>query len=134
MTYGVKESLNFSIGRVMVNLINNAFFAISEKKKLSDLEGFNNLQDLDTYGPVVSVSTMRNEDNLEIRIKDNGNGIPDYIKDKIFRPFFTTKPTGQGTGLGLSLSYNIIKLHDGRVEIESTDEAGTEFIILLPIV
>ncbi|HSL85819.1 MAG TPA: HAMP domain-containing sensor histidine kinase, partial [Bacteroidales bacterium] len=83
--------------------------------------------------PLVKVSTMKNGDNLEIRVSDNGPGIPDAIKDKIFQPFFTTKPTGQGTGLGLSLSYDIVKAHGGEIKVESEEGKGTTFILLLPI-
>ncbi|MCB0741172.1 MAG: hypothetical protein KDB92_09025, partial [Chitinophagaceae bacterium] len=89
------------IGRVILNLINNAFYAVSEKKKLSG----------DSYQPLVSIKTQKANDKIEIKITDNGGGIPDAIKEKIFQPFFTTKPTGSGTGLGLSLSYDIVKAH-----------------------
>jgi len=112
------------IGRVLLNLINNAFFAVSEKAKLSD-QGFK---------PRVIVNTKLLGDKIEIRVKDNGNGIPKEIKDKIFQPFFTTKPTGEGTGLGLSLSYDIItKGHGGELRVETKDGNGTEFIIQLPL-
>jgi signal transduction histidine kinase len=70
---------------------------------------------------------------VEIRVVDNGNGIPQNIIDKIFQPFFTTKPTGQGTGLGLSLSYDIIKAHGGEIKVETKEYEGSEFIIQLPI-
>ena len=83
------------IGRVILNLINNAFYAVNEKKKQQVDEG---------YEPTVSVSTKKLDDKVEISVKDNGNGISQKVLDKIFQPFFTTKPTGQGTGLGLSLS------------------------------
>jgi signal transduction histidine kinase len=112
------------IGRVMLNLINNAFYAVSEKYK-SGVQG---------YEPTVTVQTKKLEKHIQIRIKDNGNGIPSSIQNKIFQPFFTTKPTGQGTGLGLSLSYDIItKGHDGSLELETNEGLGTEFIITLPI-
>jgi signal transduction histidine kinase len=109
------------IGRVLLNLYNNAFFAVAEKKK----------QQPEAYQPTVSVSTRKTENNVEIRIKDNGNGIPTKILDKIFQPFFTTKPTGQGTGLGLSLSYDIIKAHGGEIKVETKEGEFSEFQILL---
>jgi len=111
------------IGRVILNLITNAFYVIDEKKK-SGIEG---------YEPTVSVSTKKLNDKVLIRVKDNGNGIPDSIKEKIFQPFFTTKPTGSGTGLGLSLSYDIVKAHGGEINAESKEGQGTGFIISLPI-
>ncbi|OSZ73886.1 two-component sensor histidine kinase [Chitinophagaceae bacterium IBVUCB2] len=111
------------IGRVILNLINNAFYAVDEKKK----------QKSEEYEPAVSVSTRKSGDKVEVRIKDNGNGIPLKIIDKIFHPFFTTKPTGQGTGLGLSLSYDIIKAHGGELKVETKEGEGSEFIIQLPI-
>ena len=112
------------IGRVLLNLINNAFYAVSEKYK-KGIEG---------YEPQVTVKTQKLDKHIQIRIKDNGDGIPENIKNKIFQPFFTTKPTGQGTGLGLSLSYDIIhKGHDGNLEVESKPGIGTEFIITLPL-
>ena len=85
------------------------------------------------YQPTVTLTTKRIDGFIEISVKDNGNGIPDKIKEKIFQPFFTTKPTGQGTGLGLSLSYDIIKAHQGTLNIKNTPGAGAEFIIILPI-
>jgi signal transduction histidine kinase len=110
------------IGRVVLNLINNAFYAVDEKKKQTG-EG---------YEPTVSISTKKKNDKVEISIADNGNGIPQKILDKIFQPFFTTKPTGQGTGLGLSLSYDIVKAHGGELKVETTEGEGSEFIIQLP--
>ncbi|TAL49878.1 MAG: GHKL domain-containing protein, partial [Chitinophagaceae bacterium] len=112
------------IGRVVLNLINNAFYAVSEKKK----------QNLDGYEPTVIVSTKKNNGKVEISVKDNGNGIPQKVLDKIFQPFFTTKPTGQGTGLGLSLSYDIVKAHGGELKVETKEGEGSEFIIQLPVV
>ena len=109
------------IGRVLLNLYNNAFFAVAEKKKLQG----------EAYRPTVSVSTRKTGNNVEIRIKDNGNGIPTQILGKIFQPFFTTKPTGQGTGLGLSLSYDIIKAHGGEIKVETKEGEFTEFKIIL---
>ena len=110
------------IGRVILNLITNAFYVVDEKKK-SGIEG---------YQPTVSVSTAKLGNNILIIVKDNGNGIPQKIADKIFQPFFTTKPTGQGTGLGLSLSYDIIKAHGGEIKINNKQNEGAEFIISLP--
>ena len=109
------------IGRVILNLINNSFYAVDEKKK----------QAQNGYEPTVSVSTKKINDKVEIRVKDNGNGIPQKVLDKIFQPFFTTKPTGQGTGLGLSLSYDIIKVHGGEIKVETKEGEGSEFIIML---
>jgi len=110
-------------GRVVLNLINNAFYAVDEKKK-SGVEG---------YEPTVSISTKKIDNKVEIKVADNGNGISKKILDKIFQPFFTTKPTGQGTGLGLSLSYDIItKGHGGEIKVETQLGEGTTFIIQLP--
>jgi signal transduction histidine kinase len=91
------------IGRVILNLINNAFYAVNERQK----------QSLNGYEPLVVLHTTKLNEKVEIRVKDNGNGIPEKLVDKIFQPFFTTKPTGQGTGLGLSLAYDIVKAHGG---------------------
>jgi len=112
------------IGRVVLNLINNAFYAVT--LRLSKGE--------DSYQPTVWLATRKLNDTIEISIKDNGPGIPDSIKDKIFQPFFTTKPTGQGTGLGLSLSYDIVKAHGGELRVETIEGEGSEFVIQLPIV
>ena len=111
------------IGRVLLNLYNNAFYAISEKKK----------QQPNGYEPTISVTTKKNHDKVKLTVKDNGNGIPQKVIDKIFQPFFTTKPTGQGTGLGLSLSYDIIKAHGGEIKVETKEGKEAEFIILLPL-
>ncbi len=110
------------IGRVVLNLINNAFYAVNEKAKLS----------ANSYEPRVTVSTKKLDNKIEISVKDNGNGIPGAIKEKIFQPFFTTKPTGQGTGLGLSLSYDIVKAHGGEIKINTKEGEGTSFILVLP--
>jgi len=111
------------IGRVLLNLMNNAFYAVAKQAKES----------MNGYLPSVVVSTQKLNDKIEIRVHDNGPGIPDEIKDKIFQPFFTTKPTGQGTGLGLSLSYDIVtKSHAGTLSLDSTEGKGTTFIIQLP--
>jgi len=106
-----------------LNLYNNAFYAVSEKKK----------QQAENYEPTVSLSTKRIGDKVEVRVKDNGKGIPQKVLDKIFQPFFTTKPTGQGTGLGLSLSYDIVKAHGGEIKVSTKEGEGSEFIIQLPI-
>ena len=111
-----------NIGRVLLNLYNNAFYAVNEKKK----------QQPGSYEPTVSIKTKKLDGKIEISVKDNGNGIPEKVVAKIFQPFFTTKPTGQGTGLGLSLSYDIIKAHSGEIKVESKEEVGSEFIIQLP--
>ena len=124
------------IGRVILNLINNAFYAVSEKKKSLDLSGFKNLPGLAGnagYEPTVTVTTRKSGNKVEIRVKDNGIGIPQKVLDKIFQPFFTTKPTGQGTGLGLSLSYDIVRAHGGELKVETKDGEGTELTIQLPI-
>jgi signal transduction histidine kinase/ligand-binding sensor domain-containing protein len=110
------------MGRVLLNLYNNAFYSVNEKKK--SLDG--------VFEPTVSVSTKRVGHKVEISVKDNGTGIPQKVLDKIYQPFFTTKPTGQGTGLGLSLSYDIIKAHGGEMKVESTEGKGAEFKIILP--
>jgi two-component system, NtrC family, sensor kinase len=118
------------IGRVLLNLYNNAFYAVNEKSK--DPEGFRNPRGLDAYQPTVSVQTKKINFKVEIMVTDNGNGIPQNIVDKIFQPFFTTKPTGSGTGLGLSLSYDIIKAHGGEIKVETKEGEGSKFTILLP--
>ena len=110
------------IGRVILNLINNAFYAVSEKAQ----------QHITGYEPTVTATTKKLNDKVEITVKDNGNGISQSIVEKIFQPFFTTKPTGQGTGLGLSLAYDIIKAHGGEIKINTKEGAGSEFIIQLP--
>lgn len=113
------------IGRVLLNLFTNAFYAMQEKSKQSDLKG---------YKPILTLTTLQKDNFIEIRVQDNGTGIPDAIKDKILQPFFTTKPTGEGTGLGLSLSYDtIVKGHDGSIAIESKEGEGSEFTIRLPL-
>ena len=113
------------IGRVLLNLYNNAFYAVNEHASASSAG--------QSYEPTVSVTTKKSENNVVITVSDNGNGIPQNIVDKIFQPFFTTKPTGQGTGLGLSLSYDIVKAHGGEIRVETKEGEGTEFIINLPI-
>ena len=119
------------IGRVLLNLINNAFYAVSQRPNLTCLQ---DLSGLNTYQPTVTVTTKNLENTIEISVKDNGSGIPEIIKSKIFQPFFTTKPTGEGTGLGLSLSYDIVtKGHGGTLEVVSVEGEGSEFIVKLPI-
>ncbi len=109
------------IGRVILNLYNNAFYAVMEKKKTAD-EG---------YQPTVTVSTRKTNSIVELAVTDNGSGIPQNVVDKIFQPFFTTKPTGEGTGLGLSLSYDIVKAHGGEIKVETKEGEGTSFMIFL---
>ncbi len=110
------------IGRVLLNLINNAFYAVNERSKESG----------NGYDPVVILRTTKLNDKIEISVIDNGNGIPSKVLDKIFQPFFTTKPTGQGTGLGLSLSYDIVKAHGGELKVETKEGEGSAFVIQLP--
>jgi two-component system NtrC family sensor kinase len=110
-----------NIGRVLMNLYNNAFYAVAEKQKTSSGD----------YQPTVSISTKKKGDTIELTVCDNGNGIPVAIKEKIFQPFFTTKPTGQGTGLGLSLSYDIVKAHGGEIRVETKESEGSVFRIQL---
>jgi two-component system NtrC family sensor kinase len=111
------------IGRVLLNLYNNAFYAVSEKKKSAGA----------AYEPIVTVSTKKSGNQVSIIVSDNGNGIPKNIVDKIFQPFFTTKPTGQGTGLGLSLSYDIVKAHGGEIKVQTKEGEGSEFVVQLPL-
>jgi signal transduction histidine kinase len=111
------------IGRVLLNLINNAFYAVQNKTGLG----------IANYEPMVEVSTSGSGQQVILTVKDNGNGIPQAIRQKIFQPFFTTKPTGEGTGLGLSLSYDIVKAYGGEFRVESTKGEGSEFIIMLPM-
>ncbi|MEO8117345.1 MAG: ATP-binding protein, partial [Bacteroidota bacterium] len=117
------------IGRVVLNLINNAFYAVNERRGAILAS-----PDSNAYEPTISISTKKINDKIEICISDNGNGIPQNIVDKIFQPFFTTKPTGQGTGLGLSLSYDIVKAHGGEIKVETKEGEGTTFIIHLPAI
>ncbi len=120
------------IGRVILNLINNAFYACAERSRSAVQERLRQAQPDSNYRPSVTVTTKRSNSRIEISVADNGNGIPEKIIDKIFNPFFTTKPTGQGTGLGLSLSYDIIKAHGGELKVETKEEEGSTFIIQLP--
>lgn len=112
------------IGRVLLNLFTNAFYAVHQKQKEQSPD----------YKPTLTLSTSINNDKIVIKVQDNGQGIPEHIKDKIMQPFFTTKPTGEGTGLGLSLSYDmVVKGHGGTIEVNSKDGEGSEFVIQLPI-
>jgi two-component system, NtrC family, sensor kinase len=128
------------IGRVLLNLFNNAFYAVNEKKNHPPTpSGGEKNAGQNGYQPTVTVSTRLLKPwpnggglGVEIKVKDNGNGIPQEVMDKIFQPFFTTKPTGQGTGLGLSLSYDIIKAHGGGIKIETKEGEFSEFVITLP--
>jgi signal transduction histidine kinase/ligand-binding sensor domain-containing protein len=122
-TIGKINVMPQEIGRVTLNLINNAFYAVDEKKKTAS----------DGYEPTVIVTTRKEKDKIEVKVKDNGNGIPQKVLDKIFQPFFTTKPTGQGTGLGLSLAYDIVKAHGGEIKVDTKEGEGSEFIVLLPL-
>jgi two-component system, NtrC family, sensor kinase len=110
------------MGRVLLNLFNNAFYAVDKKRD----------QGLGVFEPVVSVTTKKTGNKVELSIKDNGVGISPQLLDKIFQPFFTTKPTGQGTGLGLSLSYDIVKANKGELKVETKEGEFTMFIIELP--
>ena len=118
------NAVSQDIGRVLLNLLNNAFYAVNQKQKTT----------VSGYNPEVSVSTAFENGNVIIKVKDNGNGIPDAIKDKIMQPFFTTKPTGEGTGLGLSLTYDmVVKGHGGSIVVDTKEGEFTEFIIKLPL-
>jgi signal transduction histidine kinase len=133
------------IGRVLLNLINNAFYAVDQRNRstvaeqqrnrtvLNDQDQNPSSSDSETYKPVVTVSTKNLGQRIEISVRDNGDGIPEEIKDKIFQPFFTTKPAGQGTGLGLSLAYDIVKAHGGELKVETREGEGTRFTIALPV-
>ena len=120
---GLVNIIPQDIGRVLLNLFNNAFFAVFEKKKLNETG----------YEPLVTLTTQKHDHRIQISIKDNGPGVPEKIRDKIFQPFFTTKPAGQGTGLGLSLSYDIVKADGGEIKAETKEGEGSEFTVQLPI-
>jgi signal transduction histidine kinase len=120
-TVGNISIVSQDMGRVILNLFTNAFYVVNEKKK-SGIEG---------YEPTVTISTKKSSDKVTISVKDNGNGVPKKVLDKIFQPFFTTKPTGQGTGLGLSLAYDIVKAHGGELKVETKENEGSTFIIEL---
>ena len=111
---------------MVLNLINNAFYAVNEKLRQTQPEI--------EYEPTVSIATKKENNKIIISVSDNGNGMPEHVIDKIFQPFFTTKPTGQGTGLGLSMSYDIItKGHAGELKVTSKENEGTTFSVILPI-
>ena len=121
---GLVKIISQDIGRVILNLITNAFYAVMEKKKLHPTG----------YEPTVTVSTKKIDNKIIVEVKDNGTGIPQKAIDKIFQPFFTTKPTGQGTGLGLSLSYDIVtKGHGGELKVETKEGESTAFSVILPV-
>ena len=119
---GEVNMVSQDIGRVLLNLLTNAFHAVKEKSE----------QPPDGYEPIVKVRTQKTTKGVRVEVSDNGNGIPESIRNKIFQPFFTTKPTGQGTGLGLSLSFDIAKAHGGDLQVKSTEGEGTTFTIVLP--
>ena len=110
------------IGRVLLNMFNNAFYAVHQQCKIAGA----------SYQPEVSVTTETQNGQVTIMVKDNGTGMPNAVKEKIMQPFFTTKPTGEGTGLGLSLSYDIVKAHGGEIRVESKEGEGSVFLIVLP--
>jgi two-component system, NtrC family, sensor kinase len=123
------------IGRVILNLITNAFYAVSEKKRNGHLIPEGGIESPQKqYEPTVWVGTKRTNDMVVVFIKDNGIGISKSALDKIFQPFFTTKPTGEGTGLGLSMSYDIVKAHGGELKVATKEGEGSEFMIYLPVV
>jgi len=116
--------LRQDMGRVLLNLVNNAFYAINERKKKEEKD----------YQPIVIVRTKKLADKIRVSVSDNGMGMPASVVEKVFQPFFTTKPTGAGTGLGLSLSYDIItKGHGGEIKVETKEGEGTSFVIFIPI-
>ena len=117
------------IGRVVLNLLTNAFYAVAQQSSIWNLQSEN----ITSFEPTVSISTKKIGDKVEIKVSDNGNGIPQKVLDKIFQPFFTTKPTGQGTGLGLSLSYDIVKAHGGELKVETKENEGSIFTIQIPM-
>jgi two-component system NtrC family sensor kinase len=122
-TIGMANVIPQDMGRVILNLITNAFYVVAEKKHTAGAE----------YHPTVSVSTKKIGNKIEIRVTDNGNGMPQKVLDKIFQPFFTTKPSGQGTGLGLSMSYDIVtKGHAGELKVETKEGEYATFIISIP--
>ena len=121
---GFSNVIPQDIGRVMLNLFNNAFYAVYQKQKTAE----------PGYKPEVTVTTSTGNNQVIIKVRDNGNGIPEGIRDKIMQPFFTTKPTGEGTGLGLSLSYDIVvKVHGGSIDVDTKEGQYTEFTISLSL-
>ena len=122
-TTGLISIIPQEIGRVLLNLFNNAFYAVLNKSKTSS----------ESYKPLVSLKTTRHDKVVEIAVSDNGGGISPDIIDKIFQPFFTTKSAGEGTGLGLSLSYDIVKAHGGEIKVKNNDDGGATFSVSLPV-
>ena len=122
-TIGIVPVMPQDFGRVLLNLFNNAFYAVNDKKK----------SESGSYEPMVTLTTKKLNGSIQISVKDNGNGIPKKLIEKIFQPFFTTKPTGQGTGLGLSLSYDIVKAHGGQIKVNTEEGKYTEFVIQIPV-
>jgi signal transduction histidine kinase/ketosteroid isomerase-like protein len=122
-TIGLVNVIPQDMGRVILNLITNAFYAAHERKKAS--------KDSD-FKPTVSITTRKLKNKVTISVDDNGDGIPNHVVDKIFQPFFTTKPTGEGTGLGLSMSYDIVRAHGGELHVNTTEREGTQFMIHIP--
>ena len=132
-TIGKINIIPQDIGRVILNLLTNAFYVVDERLRQAQPHKADVTLSLSKgYEPTVSISTKKVGDKVLISVADNGNGIPQKVLDKIFQPFFTTKPTGQGTGLGLSLSYDIIKTHGGELKVETKEGEGTAFIIYIP--
>jgi len=119
---GTVNVVSQDVGRVLLNLLNNAFYATNERRKKNE----------PGYQPMVEVTTRKEARDIKIEVTDNGLGIPEKIRDKIFQPFFTTKPTGQGTGLGLSLSYDMVKAQGGDIRVETKEREYTRFIVTLP--
>ncbi|WP_216690594.1 sensor histidine kinase [Hymenobacter siberiensis] len=118
------EVIAQDLGRVLLNLLSNAFYAVRQRQQ----------RGVAGYAPTVGISTRRVGEKVEIRVRDNGQGIPEAVRAKIFQPFFTTKPTGEGTGLGLSLSYDIVTQgHGGTLSVTSEEGSFTKFLISLPI-
>jgi C4-dicarboxylate-specific signal transduction histidine kinase len=122
-TIGKLNVVPQDLGRVLLNIFNNAFYAVAKKKEVAD----------SNYEPVISARTKKKEDKVEITISDNGTGMSQEVQAKIFQPFFTTKPTGEGIGIGLSLSYDIIKVHGGEIKASAIENEGTVFTIVLPL-
>ncbi len=119
---GIVELVASDISRLLINMLDNAFYATVQKRQ----------KDGDAFTPRVHVRTRRQGDTVELRVRDNGSGIPDHVREKLFLPFFTTKPAGVGTGLGLSLAHDIVQEHHGQIRVESAPGEYTEFIITLP--
>jgi two-component system, NtrC family, sensor kinase len=123
-TAGAFDGFPQDLSRVLLNLISNGFYATHKRKQAGNRDGFE---------PMIEVSTRGTGSTIEIRVRDNGIGIPPEVRDRLFTPFFTTKPPGEGTGLGLSLSYDIVvKQHGGEIEVESEPGSYTEFVVTIP--